>query len=241
MNPQNLHKFLDYVPRGALTRNAYKLVRPKRYEIVEKSRAQLSSEEPNIAPFFQSKTLFIHIPKTAGISVVLSLYGREIRMSHTRLGVFRLLLTEKEFDSFFKFAFVRHPTDRFISAYHFLKKGGITPMDRAFAEKTLSAYDNISDFARRWLTPESIYEYTHFIPQHDYVTIRGDIATDYIGRFENINEDYDFIRNKSGIGEPLKKYNAQGQSAKRNELEPDVRRLIENAYEKDFTLFNYEP
>ncbi|WP_165793775.1 sulfotransferase family 2 domain-containing protein [Hyphococcus luteus] len=241
MKAPRLHKLLDYVPRGAVARNAYKLARPHRYRMIEDSRAQISGEEANVAAFFRTKTIFVHIPKTAGISVVLSFYGDTISMAHTRLRMFRLLFTEEEFDSFYKFAFVRHPTDRLISAFNFLKGGGITQDDSAFADAHLAPYDDFSSFVRKWLTPASAYSYVHFVPQHDFVMIRGKPGLDYIGRFESLAEDYEHIRHATGIGEALKKYNVRNQSKTRPDLAPDVRRIIETVYEKDFELFDYQP
>ncbi len=241
MKASYLNKFFDYVPRGTVTRNVYKFARPDRYRMIEESRSLSPTSDMNIAPFFKTKTIFIHIPKTAGISVVLSLYGGKMSMSHTRLRMFRLLFTEEEFDSFYKFAFVRHPTDRLISAFHFLKGGGVTPYDRDFSEAQLAPYDDFSSFVRNWLTPANAYTYVHFVPQHDFVTIRGKLGIDYVGRFETLADDYEHIRKTTGIGEPLEKYNARPPSKERLELAPDVRRIIEKVYEKDFELFDYQP
>lgn len=241
MKAAYFHKLLDYVPRGAVTRNLYKCARPRRYGMIEESRAGAPQAEMNIAPFFRTKTIFIHIPKTAGISIVLSLYGGNVSMSHTRLRMFRLLLTGEEFDSFYKFAFVRHPLDRLVSAFNFLKGGGLTPEDRAFAEAHLSRYDDFPGFVRGWLSPANAYAYVHFVPQHDFVMFRGKLGVDYLGRFETLGEDYEHIRRATGIGEPLKQYNVRNRGKARPELAPDVRRIIEKVYEKDFELFGYRP
>ena len=241
MKASYLNKLFDFVPRGAVTRSVYKAARPDRYRMIEESRALAPQSEMNIAPFFRTKTIFIHIPKTAGISVVLSLYGGKVSMSHTRLRMFRILLTEEEFDSFYKFAFVRHPVDRLISAYHFLKAGGVTSYDRDFADSQLAPYNDFSSFVRGWLSPASAYTYVHFVPQHDFVTVRGKLGVDFIGRFENLAEDYEHIRQATGMGVPLEKYNARDDKKARPELDADVRGIIEKVYEKDFELFGYQP
>jgi len=240
MKTYYLHKLFDFVPRSAVTRNIYKFARPDRYRMIEESRALAPQNGTNITPFFQTKTIFIHIPKTAGISVVLSLYGGSISMAHTRLRMFRLLFTETEFDSFYKFAFVRDPLDRLLSAYGFLKQGGITPYDREFADTHLSRYNDFSSFVRGWLSRESVYTYVHFVPQHDFVTIRGKLGVDFIGRFESLNEDYEHIRKATGIGKPLEKFNAR-ITKEQPQLDSDVMKIIENVYEKDYELFGYRP
>ena len=79
------------------------------------------------------------------------------------------------------------------------------------------------------------------MPQHDFVTVRGKLGVDFIGRFENLAEDYEHIRQATGMGVPLEKYNARDDKKARPELDADVRGIIEKVYEKDFELFGYQP
>ena len=69
----------------------------------------------------KNKVLFIHIPKAAGTTVCMSLYGKT-REHHTALWYKKT--DPILFSSLFKFAIIRDPVDRFVSAYHFLRMGG---------------------------------------------------------------------------------------------------------------------
>ena len=71
--------------------------------------------------FSDTKTLFIHIPKAAGSSFSMGLYGRQVL--HIPATVWRDVSPEK-FSGFFKFTVIRDPVDRFISAFDFLRRGG---------------------------------------------------------------------------------------------------------------------
>ncbi len=68
------------------------------------------------------KCIFVHIPKTAGISVSVSLLGESI--GNMSAMYYRALFGKEDFRLYFKFAFVRNPFTRLISAFEFLKKGG---------------------------------------------------------------------------------------------------------------------
>ncbi|MDH5979711.1 sulfotransferase family protein, partial [Vibrio splendidus] len=69
-----------------------------------------------------TNVLFVHIPKAAGISITKSLYGQEI--GHKRSVDF-MRADENWFNNANKFSIVRNPYTRLISAYNFLKDGGI--------------------------------------------------------------------------------------------------------------------
>ena len=63
------------------------------------------------------------------------------------------------FQSYFKFTFVRNPYDRLVSAFHYLKQGGMNEKDKAFKEQELSSFENFGDFVRNWITSENIWKY----------------------------------------------------------------------------------
>lgn len=102
-------------------------------------------------------------------------------------------MTEDKWKDYFKFTFVRHPFDKFVSAYKFLKLN----------DKNISFLDIFkNDFL---LTP---YEYFHiYISLYDNIVNNDDqIEFNYIGRHENLNEDLIKILNKIGITDIKHKY-----------------------------------
>ncbi len=150
------------------------------------------------------KTLFIHIPKTAGQSVEESLLTelavpwserrkrREYLMFHNpedetlpasmaHLTAKQYLqhgyLTEEEFDSFFKFAFVRNPWDRLVSSYHYLG---------------FDAKCSFAEFVqKRSKNPDKRTYGLHFISQSDFLEDEnGEVCVDFVGRFESISADF---------------------------------------------------
>ena len=65
--------------------------------------------------------LYVHIPKTGGTSVSNILYGRNL--PHFTASFYQLALGPR-FSSLTRFATIRHPTKRLLSAWNFLRAGG---------------------------------------------------------------------------------------------------------------------
>lgn len=82
-------------------------------------------------PLDNLKCIFVHIPKTAGISISRSIFGN-LGGGHTKIRDYELIFSAKDFNNYFKFTFVRNPWDRIFSAYRFLKNGGINEEDNLF-------------------------------------------------------------------------------------------------------------
>ncbi|MBC7005533.1 sulfotransferase family 2 domain-containing protein, partial [Photobacterium sp. BZF1] len=74
------------------------------------------------APAINKGILFIHIPKAAGSSISLELYG--VQISHCKIEEY-ISCDRNRLSSIKKFSIVRNPIDRFISAYDFLCNGGM--------------------------------------------------------------------------------------------------------------------
>ena len=77
--------------------------------------------------FIRKKVIFIHIPKSAGNAITRSLFNTEsMNLGGHSSALHYFEADESSFNSCFKFSFSRHPVSRFISAFNFLKNGGIT-------------------------------------------------------------------------------------------------------------------
>ena len=185
--------------------------------------------------------LFVHIPKTAGVSVKKAVYGHHYR-GHRTVEVYRTLLGDDVFEETFTFTFVRHPYSRLASAFQFLRQGGMTPEDQSWADAHLSAANDFQDFVLNYLTRELAGSKIHFWPQSKFVKNSGRIAVDFIGRFESLQEDFDELCQISGLDATLPHANATPQSQDYCSLyDPQMRRVVQRVYESDFDTFDYSP
>jgi len=145
------------------------------------------------------KSIFVHIPKVAGQSIesfFLADHGLNwdkrapmlmIENENPELGPPRLAhlmaseyckyqyISEDQFNDYFKFAFVRNPWSRAVSLYKHSK------------------YNLVMSFKRfvQFELPKLIKEQQWFFgQQYDFVHSDNELMVDFIGRFENLDEDF---------------------------------------------------
>lgn len=163
-------------------------------------KRKLTSNEYSYKQFDDTQSIFIHIPKAAGISVCKSIYGN-LAAGHTSMSTYQYVFSRKDFDRYFKFTFVRNPWDRLFSAYSFLKKGGINNKDLKWSQINLSKYNSFERFVLDYLSETSIYEYIHFIPQTHLLSCYGKklvLPIDYLGFYENLESDFQYVVKRLG-------------------------------------------
>lgn len=183
--------------------------------------------------YLESGSIFIHIPKAAGKSVSTALYNDDKPGHYYASDYFNE--NSNAFNTSFKFAFVRDPVERLKSAYYFLIGGGGNSEDKRFGE-LLSAQTNcFDDFVLNWLDNETLYSWIHFVPQSDFLCIDDKLAVDYLGRFENIDNDFIIICEKAGFKAKLEKMNVTKIKKKVIHSELVISR-IHKLYKKDYEL-----
>lgn len=197
--------------------------------------------ESSIAALDYYKCIFIHIPKNAGLSVCYTLFGNT-GGSHRKIVDYKQIFSPNTFKRYYKFTFVRNPWDRVVSTFFFLKNGGITEKDRLWAEKHLAPFTTFQDFTKNWLTEENINNSLHFQHQHIFLEDEnGNLAVDFIGRFENIDEDFKKVTAALNMNRVLKKTNTSERKENyRDYFDLETQKIVENVYQKDIQLFNYK-
>lgn len=196
----------------------------------------------SLKQFDDTKSIFIHIPKSAGISVSKGLYGN-LSAGHMPLRKIQLAYNKKEFSDYFKFTFVRNPWSRLYSAYNFISQGGINKRDYDWAKNNLTGINNFEEFVMCWLTEKNIKNSLHFETQTSMLLGIGDkkINIDFIGYFENIEDDYNFIAKKIKSSNKLPLLNqTQGKKSDYTSLyTPEMIEKVSTIYQKDIINFNY--
>jgi len=187
------------------------------------------------------KTIFVHVPKAAGTSIEnhLRQTDKDVVGGHTTALAYRRKYPE-EFASYFKFAVVRDPVDRFVSAYSYLKQ---MKVHAALNNQIVHDSESMDHFAQKVKeSPGILGNIVHLLPQHQFVCDqKGEILVDTVFRFENLEDAWPEICNRVGIPPaPLAKLNPSRRAAKQ-EATDEVLSLVRSAYARDFEIFAYTP
>ena len=202
------------------------------------------------------KYLFIHVPKVAGQSIetmLLREHGKTWkqrapyllrenkdptlgppRLAHLSIAEYITCgyISRREFDSIYKFAFVRNPWDRVVSMHRYLTRSEMAFED--FVKKVLlNKNSTLSYFTK----PQTFYTKDPL----------NRLKLDYIGKFESLREDIEVI--KKNIGMPSAKLPHLNQSkgaalepgtnSYRKLYTPETREIVRELYLQDICEFGY--
>jgi len=170
--------------------------------------------------------LFVRIPKTGSTSVCRTTN----RPFHHRTALeWRQSLGVREFNSRFKFAFVRDPYDRFLSMFYFF--GVFSRMRDADPNDFLAKVD-WEEFSKR---PDADL----VRPQSEYLfDDKGKSLVDVVARFEDIDAEWAQIAARIGAEATLGHYRQCRKE--KADLTPESKAKIYERYEADFTLLGYK-
>lgn len=154
---------------------------------------------------------------------------KDIGHGHISASQIKPVLGAEVFDSYFKFAFVRNPYDRFISYAAFMgrQRGEFAAAPLLFAKHLIKVVRPLNHILYR--------------PQHELL-IDGDgrLLTDYVGRNEDMQRSYDHICARIGIPSArLDKVNASQHVAYQQYYDRELFELVTALYARDLELFNY--
>lgn len=194
------------------------------------------------------KCIFIHIPKTGGTSIEkTSLFDDQRERTNQDVGGHANAMKfkdtfSKEFNSYFKFAFVRNPWDRLVSAFFYLSNFGSSEGDREAAVKYIEKYNkNFHAFCCDFVKEENINTIVHLKPQHSFICDdRDNIVVDFVGKLENIEQDFKFVCNKLGYPCTLKHMRNSKHNYYTKYYTDETKEIVERVYQKDIELFRYK-
>lgn len=194
-----------------------------------------------MAAFYLPKVeaVFLHIPKTAGMSIRRGFFESKYE------GPVQGYVPE-EWMQYFKFAFVRNPFDRLVSAWKMFTAGveesvwecpgGTRP------DLTLSGFLQIaSDDSIRYDGVRDEFEVElrhHSLPQtHPFYCLAD---ADFVGRFEQLETDFQLICEQLGLtNAKLPHWNKTKRRDYREYFDEESRKLAEEFFAEDLKQLGY--
>lgn len=190
----------------------------------------------------RNKCIFIHIPKTAGTSIILELNkDKMVPRDHATWRDYKRK-SPYLFEKYYKFSFVRNPWDRVVSSYHYFKHGGNqTKHDIEFKNSVIDKYDSFESFVLNYLNKDSIWSNRLFWPQWFFLLDdKNNLQVDFLGKFENIENDISVLEKKLNFKLSLQKTNVSIRKDYKQYFSEETRIKISELYSKDILQFNYQ-
>jgi len=167
------------------------------------------------------KCLHIHIPRTAGTSIV-NMLGLSPEDRHSKRRAVHRTIHEFDRQDYFKFTFVRNPWDRMVSYFSWRKvkdigkKSGvvtevgagnhkkfnyINKLDFKYWVKNLHELGYDTQHTRNqldWICKDQ-WSWNHIKQEYDYRPKKIELKMDFVGRFENFEHDWNVVVSNLGV------------------------------------------
>jgi hypothetical protein len=197
--------------------------------------------------------IFVHIRKAAGSSIrdtlePLSLvkptdnwskiksrflrtekdYKKYAFRQHDNINVAQRLMPPELFESYFKFAFVRNPWDRLVSEYEFIRR---RPDHGRHSKVMKMGFEKYIVYQSKRFDAHQI---------NMLADKNGNLLMDFIGKFENLHDDWNRVTDKLGIeNKELTHRKKAGIKDYNSYYTDESRALVSELWKRDIEAFGY--
>ncbi len=137
----------------------------------------------------------------------------------------------RQFESYFKFGFVRNPWDRVVSLYE---------RTEALQLRNEMNFEQFVDWIH-YSSATCMHSSPHRYQLDWFVDANGNLLADFIGKFERLDEDWAFVAQKLGVEEKLPHRRENPRARHYTEYyTPRTRDIIAAKFKVDIERFDYE-
>jgi hypothetical protein len=196
--------------------------------------------------------LFCHVPKNAGTSIEAALEASggyspphyppvtlDRHMTWKGGESERILrhIERHTWDRCFKFAIVRNPWDRLVSAWEFTRNRKRHSV--SFPEFVGMLLDlDLRKSEALW--PDMVSIRWHTMPQVDHISLNGGVAVDFIGRMETLEDDWEAICVRTGCNMKLSHRNRGVHEPYQAYYTSELAERVAQLFKRDIESFGYE-
>lgn len=187
---------------------------------------------------YKNKFIFVHIPRTGGTSIESILFKDSLyKRSHHTLKQYYRQIEKKGMNplDFYSFSIVRNPFDKLVSEYKWFCGEHTNIFPNKFVRKFYKGM-SFKDFFYNFHCNRKGDRYHKMLQS----SILSNERIDYIGRFENLQSDFDRICKK--ISKPPVRLPNIYKTPKCNYKDfytTSIQRDVEIFFKKDLIQFNY--
>nr|VFJ91233.1 MAG: Sulfotransferase family protein [Candidatus Kentron sp. H]VFJ92343.1 MAG: Sulfotransferase family protein [Candidatus Kentron sp. H]VFJ98933.1 MAG: Sulfotransferase family protein [Candidatus Kentron sp. H] len=213
---------------------------------------------------YTNKFIFIHVAKVAGLSMKKALedYVQEPEkfrvkrppkvldgkpnplyemwdafLTHVTAKDVRKELPKEIYNSFYKFAFVRNPWDWQVSMYHFILKE-TTHVSHELV-KSMGGFDEylawIINTKKKNFYPKGATKFQ----KEMLIDQDGKIIVDFVGKYENLEEDFQHVCRIINIQASLPSVNRTVHKDYRSYYNDKTKKMVLEHFKEDIELFGY--
>ena len=204
--------------------------------IIERRWAHLAE-----ADFCAAGVVFIHIPRTAGVSVIRAIYQSDCPR-HFAVEQF-LKIASSKLLHLPRFTIVRNPWGRALSAYQFAKQGGVPGgAQMAHPERyRVAAFATFDTFVEQYLATHDVCKLDGvFRPQSCYLGSNAEETLDHIGVFSRLGETESWLSETLGHPVKLPHSNATDRKQYASLYSDRTRRIVGEIYRADIERFAFK-
>ncbi len=171
---------------------------------------------------YPHKIVYFRVPKVASTSILISLRKK-----------YEVIKCESYVPEAVTFAFVRNPFDRLASCFrHVIKKGSMQNIqENPNFYRDMSFKDFVDEIEKTEIQNMDI----HFRPQYTFIPEKPD----YLGKFENLKEDFEELSKRIGLSVELTHENKTDKTIYKDYYTEEIIKKVVKIYKKDFELFDY--
>jgi hypothetical protein len=177
--------------------------------------------------------VYIRVPRTGtgSLGTILNIGGGHMPIVRAKQMFEDNPPTNLKWEELFKFGFIRNPYTRFASAYYNLGH---------------DKEHDINDFIQDKEKMDTLWKEENVLvrPANDYLCDdEGNIMVDYLGRFEDLHNCWNYIFEKLGMTEHQNRMmitHVNRTNRHKKELTPESKKILADIYDRDFSIFKYE-